>query len=313
MENMKLFLETSSIHGLTFISTTRNNWRLFWILVVIFGFIGASVMIYQSFQAWDESPVTTTIETLPIEKIAFPKVTVCPPKNTYTDLNYDLIRTESVDLEHETRVELTNLAMNLLQNHSHVEILKNLSKMEEKDRYFNWYNGYTQITVPYPNSLENKYDQYYKIHTYDKSGSISTKNFGENFDADKVDEDLFYSVEVYTPESYIGNSNVSLYVEIEKHTFSDDIIEFHNADGSLIYTRSNNFTAPGKKYQLFLSRKASREKINAAASTLDKMPGFKIAWKFSDNVHQEAYFYLHEDDKTGINYRTRTRSFIRYS
>ena len=175
MENMKFFLETSSIHGLTFISTTRNYWRLFWILVVILGFIGASVMIYQSFQAWDESPVTTTIETLPIEKIAFPKVTVCPPKNTYTDLNYDLIRTESVDLEHETRVELTNLAMNLLQNHLNVEILKNLSKMEEKDRYFNWYNGYTQITVPYRNSLENKYDQYYNIHTYDKSGSISTK------------------------------------------------------------------------------------------------------------------------------------------
>ena len=185
--------------------------------------------------------------------------------------------------------------------------------MEEKDRYFNWYNGYTQITVPYPNSLENKYDQYYKIHTYDKSGSISTKNFGKNFDADKVDEDLYNSVEVCTPESYIGNHNVSLYIEIEKHTFSDDIIEFHNADGSLIYTSSNNFSAPGKKYQIYLSRKASREKINAAATILEKMPGFKIAWNFSENVHQEAYFYTNEDDKTGINYRTRTRSFIRYS
>ena len=114
MENMKLFLETSSIHGLTFISTTRNNWRLFWILVVILGFIGASVMIYQSFQAWDESPVKTTIETLPIAEIIFPKVTVCPPKNTYTDLNYDLMTTENMTLDNDIRNGLLTYAIEML-------------------------------------------------------------------------------------------------------------------------------------------------------------------------------------------------------
>ena len=53
--------------------------RLFWIIVVLSGFTASGVLIYQSFQSWDESPVvTTTMETYPISEINFPKVAVCP-------------------------------------------------------------------------------------------------------------------------------------------------------------------------------------------------------------------------------------------
>ena len=106
MENIRSFLESSTIHGLAYISTGRKYVRLFWILVVIAGFTGAGVIIHQSFQSWDESPVKTTIETHPIAEITFPKVTVCPPKNTYTDLNYDLMMAENMTLDNETRNEL---------------------------------------------------------------------------------------------------------------------------------------------------------------------------------------------------------------
>ena len=87
------FLENSSIHGLGFIAQTRAFARVFWVIVVILGFTLASLLIMTSFQDWAENPVTTTIETLPIEKVPFPQITVCPPKNTFTNLNYayDLI------------------------------------------------------------------------------------------------------------------------------------------------------------------------------------------------------------------------------
>ena len=88
MENVTAFLESSTIHGLTYISAANKKiLKLFWILVVTAGFIGAGALIYDSFQSWAESPVKTTIETHPISEITFPKVTVCPPKNTYTNLN----------------------------------------------------------------------------------------------------------------------------------------------------------------------------------------------------------------------------------
>ena len=66
MENIKDFLETASINGLAHIASTRRNVRLFWVIVVVTGFIVSGVMIKESFQSWADSPVTTTIETLPI-------------------------------------------------------------------------------------------------------------------------------------------------------------------------------------------------------------------------------------------------------
>ena len=106
MEYVTTFLESSTIHGLTYIGTGRKCVRLFWIVVVIGGFTGAGVLIYQSLQSWSDSPVKTTIETHPITELTFPKVTVCPPANTYTDLNYDLMMTKNMTLDTDTKIEL---------------------------------------------------------------------------------------------------------------------------------------------------------------------------------------------------------------
>ena len=133
MENIRHFLESSSVHGLSYISSTRKIVKLFWIIVVISGFTGAAFIIYESFQAWEESPITTTIETRPISEITFPKVTVCPPKNTYTDLNYDLMMTENMTLDNDTRNELTNFVVELLYDEQYDKVTSNLNKMEDID------------------------------------------------------------------------------------------------------------------------------------------------------------------------------------
>ena len=67
METIKNFFESSTVHGLNYISTTKKYVRLFWIIVVISGFTGAGVLIYFSFQDWNDNPIKTTIETLPIK------------------------------------------------------------------------------------------------------------------------------------------------------------------------------------------------------------------------------------------------------
>ena len=73
MDVFKEFMRSSSIHGFSHIVSTTRYSRLFWIIVVIVGFSVSSVLINQSFISWSESPVSTTIETLPISKIEFPK------------------------------------------------------------------------------------------------------------------------------------------------------------------------------------------------------------------------------------------------
>ena len=103
MSVLTSFLENSSIHGLGFIAQTRAFARVFWVIVVICGFTLASQIIMISFKNWADNPVTTTIETLPIAKVPFPRITVCPPKNTFTNLNYDLLFASNVSMSKEKR------------------------------------------------------------------------------------------------------------------------------------------------------------------------------------------------------------------
>jgi hypothetical protein len=51
----------------------------FQLIITILGFIGAGLMILESFNDWDESPLLTTIQSIdaPITDLLFPTVTVC--------------------------------------------------------------------------------------------------------------------------------------------------------------------------------------------------------------------------------------------
>ena len=210
MENIRAFLEGSTIHGLTYIASTRKFVRAFWILVVITGFSGAAVLIHMSFQAWEESPVSTTIETIPITELTFPKVTVCPPKNSYTDLNYDLMMINNMTLNKTTRDELSNYALKLL-NHG---VISNLDFLQDKERFYNWYYGYTQISVPYYKvGTKTKKERNFFANTFAFNGSFSSQYFGEKFDGDKVEKTVRYEIRIYPPQSY--NINGTLHVKIE--------------------------------------------------------------------------------------------------
>ena len=77
MEGIKDFLESSTIHGLTYISTTKNLLvKLFWVCVVTGDFITDGILINSTVDSWKSHPIATTIETFPIDKVKFPKVTV---------------------------------------------------------------------------------------------------------------------------------------------------------------------------------------------------------------------------------------------
>ena len=145
MDVIKEFLETSTIHGLQYILARKKVIKLFWLLIVITGFTSAGILINLSFQHWDASPISTTIETRPIEDIILPKITVCPPKNTYTNLNYDLMTIKNMTLDNDTRKVFINLATDLLHRLYHDEFMTNLSAVEEENRYYNCRSGTAQI------------------------------------------------------------------------------------------------------------------------------------------------------------------------
>ena len=132
MEELKNFLESSTVHGLSYISTSRGIFvKLFWVGVVAAGFTGAGILTNIALQAWDVSPLKTTIESRPITELTLPKITVCPPKNTYTDLNYDLMMTENMTLDDEERNSLVKNAEELLQDYLLESMMANLSLIQD--------------------------------------------------------------------------------------------------------------------------------------------------------------------------------------
>ena len=274
MDNFKTFLETSTIHGLTHISTSRKYVRLFWILIVLLGFTIASIIIYHSSQAWNDFPVKTTIETLPITEITLPTVTVCPPENTYTDLNFDLMRKENMTINNNTRNILKNVATQLLLQHLNDTIMKTLTVFEDDQKYYNWYHGNTDIAMLTITQAG--------VTTYAKSGVVSSPHFGEKLDPDKVDPDIYMWITIIPPED-VCNNNI-LHLDIEKVSIlglssgKDNVyIDKYliDADETSI---SRNLTKSGDGVTVYLIREVTNEAIMKL--TLTHMPGFELQWYF---------------------------------
>ena len=71
---VKEFLETSTIHGLGYIVSTKKLSRFFWVCVVIAGFTIAGIYITQeSVQSWTKNKISTTMEKIPILPSPSPK------------------------------------------------------------------------------------------------------------------------------------------------------------------------------------------------------------------------------------------------
>ena len=74
MEGFQEFLESSTLHGLVYISTCKYKvQKIFWVCVVVLGFMTAGYLIRGAFLDWEENPVSTTIETFPIRDVPFPR------------------------------------------------------------------------------------------------------------------------------------------------------------------------------------------------------------------------------------------------
>ena len=125
MDYLKEFLQSSTIHGLAYIADSPSKLsKCFWLSVVIFGFSTAFNLIHDSYDDWQASPIATSISTHPISELEFPTITVCPPENSNTALNYDLMRARNITLTDKDRQALINLTKEMLIDKPSSEFVK---------------------------------------------------------------------------------------------------------------------------------------------------------------------------------------------
>jgi len=84
MDQFKEFFESSTIHGVVYISTSKGFSKLFWLMVIVCGFTTAYMMISNSMTEWHQSPISTSIETVSISEVKFPPIVVCPPAVSFS-------------------------------------------------------------------------------------------------------------------------------------------------------------------------------------------------------------------------------------
>ena len=308
MNHIETFLESSTIHGLSNIQKEKRFSRLFWIIVVFSGFSGAVVLIYKSFKSWTESPITTTVETLPISDLTFPNVTVCPPKDTYTNLNFDLFIANNMTFTNDSRNELLTDALDLIYNYHFEQLMKNQSYVNESNRYLNWYHGISKIIPAFYSSKRNFNQLINYVETTSTFGSISTQHFGEEFNVSKVLGYIFYYIDIYVPESARNLQNLSLYIMIDKNSIKStgqDLLvleEVGDLPGEISYFphKFSPQELPRGKNSLKLDRKITNTDIEQL--NMKRMPGFKLSWFYSENIQQDLKF---SND-------VETLSFVRY-
>ena len=294
MELVRTFLESSSIHGLSYIASTRKVARIGWFLIVFVSFSCAANFIFASFQSWSKNPVTTTIETLPLSDIRLPKITICPPRNTFTDLNYDMKQNENIAFTKETRDEMIKTADDIISNHVFLDIF---NKLNEENRFFNWYHGFSQLTFPRMNyQLNDGGNLKWTAQTSALSGLVYTNNFGEEFNLKKVQRSVTFLFKIFPPKTFGIDQNATLHFEIEKLQVPLDSIGtqdmYESSYGNLDLYQSKfhlNFTPPFSQYKFIkLTRKFFESDI--LSSKINTIPGFKFKWYYTGNVQPHAKF-----------------------
>ena len=299
MEGLRTFLESSTIHGLSYISTSHKYARVFWLLVVVLGFTGCGLLINESIKFWEESPVKTSIETLQISKIKLPNLTICPPKNTFTDLNFDLWMLENSTLTMDQRDEIFKNAIEIIE--TDIFSLTNISSLNISDQFYNWYHGYSQIKTPTINSWGSLV---YLTHTSALSGVVSTEFFGQKFKSDLVEEISDHKIQIYPPEITKGNNNFTLHFNLEKlsikgledkddNWFYMSATGYIDADKIIIY---KNYTPPisNSKYgtdNRYIDQRTSSNAREIASLNMDMMPGFRLSWWYTgENLEPEPKY-----------------------
>ena len=191
--NLKDYFDVSSIHGFGHVNGQKAFGKIFWLLVVTSGFVFAGVLVGQSFESWRSNPISTVIETKPILESKFPDVVVCPPENTFTNLNLDLMNADNIELDEKFRESLVNLTTEMILDEEFFSAYADQNDVFEGNKYKNWYTGFTLASLSHSKLVQ--------VSTSSESGSFTSPFYGKPFKADKFQIEADYEILISPPKN----------------------------------------------------------------------------------------------------------------
>ena len=85
------------------------------------------------------------------------------------------------------------------------------------------------------------------MHTSAISGTVSTQNFGDKFDADKVDMNTYIIIFIYPPKAFKNSTNGTFHLEIQKISMTNLSIGDNSFDTFYFYVNSEKITVDAEE------------------------------------------------------------------
>ena len=293
---LKDYFDVSSIHGFGHVNGEKSFGKLFWFFVIVSAFICAGVLVGQSFDSWKSNPISTVIETKPILESKFPDVVVCPPENTFTNLNQDLMNADSIELDEKLREALVNQTTEMILDEEFFDAYAVQNDIFEANKYKNWYTGFTLASLSESKTVQ--------VSTSSELGSFTTPYFGKPFKADKFEIEADYEIIITPPKNISrfrsGKGYDNLCLKITKDTSDSSIREVietvkwyqgYNFDQLLDGFKTEPRCFKGKDFKQSITRaRSARVAFTRVFSkrayegwTKKRFTGMSVSWYYTDS------------------------------
>ena len=161
------------MHDLRLVVPQSKAAKVAWIIVVCLGFLGAGYLISKSYSEWQSSPVSTSISTHSLKDLEFPSVAVCPPENSNTALNYDLLRAANYSFSKEDRKRLIDGIWDSFIAEDHRSFADEMLAAANPTALEQLYEGFQSVPTPYNHG--------YEVVVWNSSGAVSSAWYGEEY------------------------------------------------------------------------------------------------------------------------------------
>ena len=294
MDTLKEFLEVTSIHGLYHISKTKSLRRIFWTLTSTTGFLLSFSMIYESFQNFSKTPISTTIETFPISKVPFPLITVCPVKNTLTNLNYDLVNFQNYHLSRDERNDLVQLFYESLQEVDFKITIEYMKEVTQRHWLIDIYKKLTTVNLlTKPELVGEEAQLYIKIDTFITSGQIKTPFYRkEIFNPTKFPLYISFNLFIYIPKSLKGtNATIGFNINNDIEAGPEHVRVHYQeiGTGNKFYNKTLDVRNCYTNCNINFKRSFSQEAFVKCKNK--RFTGMDVNWNFNgENIRPEDQF-----------------------
>ena len=294
MDTLKEFLEVTSIHGLYHISKTKSLRRIFWTLTSTTGFLLSFSMIYESFQNFSKTPISTTIETFPISKVPFPLITVCPVKNTLTNLNYDLVNFQNYHLSRDERNDLVQLFYESLQEVDFKITIEYMKEVTQRHWLIDIYKKLTTVNLlTKPELVGEEAQLYIKIDTFITSGQIKTPFYRkEIFNPTKFPLYISFNLFIYIPKSLKGtNATIGFNINNDIEAGPEHVRVHYQeiGTGNKFYNKTLDVRNCYTNCNINFKRSFSKEAFVKCKNK--RFTGMDVNWNFNgENIRPEDQF-----------------------